>query len=78
MRLASALTAALLSVGMLGGCVEKPQTAATKKSDGKPWDSAQNAYTAQGRKSGDQASWEQQLKVRSQGQDEYSRAPTKP
>ena len=73
-----ALTAALLGAGLLGGCAEKAQTAATKKSDGKPWDSAQTAYTAQGWKAGDQTSWEQQLKARSQGQDEYSRAPAKP
>ena len=73
-----ALTAALLGAGLLGGCAEKSQTAATKKSDGKPWDSAQTAYTAQGWKAGDQTSWEQQLKARSQGQDEYSRAPAKP
>ena len=70
--------AALLSLLMLGACAEKSQLAATKKSDGKPWEGAQNAYVAQGWKPGDAASWEQQLKARSQNQNEYSRAPANP
>jgi len=73
------LTMAWLAAALvLGGCSEKPQVAGSKKSDGKPWDASQNAYVAQGWKPGDQASWEQQLKARSQGQNEYSRAPAKP
>ena len=69
---------AVLGATLLAGCAEKPQTAATKKSDGKPWESAQTPYAAQDWKGGDQASWEQQLRNRSQGQNEYSRAPAKP
>ena len=68
------LAAALLLVA----CGEKPQTAATHKSDGKPWESAQTAYTAPGWTAGDKTSWEQQIRFRSQGQNEYSRAPAKP
>ena len=68
----------LVAALALGGCGEKSQVAATKKSDGKPWEASQNAYVAQGWKPGDQASWEQQLKARSQNQNEYSRAPAKP
>ena len=78
MKLPMACLAALLGAALLGGCAEKPQTAATKKSDGKAWDSAPTAYTALGWKGGDQASWEQQLRNRSQGQNEYSRAPARP
>ncbi len=70
--------AALLGAALLGGCAEKPQTAATKKSDGQAWDGAPTAYAAPGWKGGDQATWEQQLRNRSQGQNEYSRAPAKP
>ena len=70
--------AALLSLLMLGACAEKSQLAATKKSDGKPWEGAQNAYVVQGWKPGDAVSWEQQLKARSQNQNEYSRAPANP
>jgi hypothetical protein len=63
---------------LLSGCGEQPQTSGTKKSDSKPWDGAQTGHVASGWKAGDQASWEEQLKVRSQGQNEYSRAPAKP
>ena len=68
----------LAAVLMLSACGEKLQTAGGKKVDGKPWDGAQPAYRASGWKAGDQTSWEAQMKTRSQGQDEYSRAPAKP
>ena len=67
-----------LATLLLGACGEKPQTAATHKSDGKPWESAKTAYTAPGWTAGDKTAWEQQLRLRSQGQNEYSRAPAKP
>ena len=53
------LVVAVLATG-LSACGEKAQTAqpAAKKSDGKAWDGAQNAYVAEGWKAGDQASWE--------------------
>ena len=56
---------------------EKAQTVqpAMKKSDGKAWDGAQNAYVAEGWKAGDKASWETQLRQRAQSQNEYNRAP---
>ena len=72
------LLVVVLAVVALGGCAEKAQVAATKKIDGNPWESSPSAYLAQGWKGGDQASWEQQLKARSQNQNEYSRAPAKP
>ncbi|WP_298831635.1 hypothetical protein [uncultured Piscinibacter sp.] len=62
-----------LAAGLVA-CGEKPQTAGSKKADGKSWDAAQNAFVAEGWKSGDQASWETQMKTRAQGQNEYSRA----
>lgn len=70
------LIVAVLATG-LAGCGEKAQTAqpAAKKSDGKAWDGAQNAYVAEGWKAGDQASWETQMRLRAQNQNEYSRAP---
>ena len=74
-----ALTTGLLAgMVLLAGCAEKAQVAATRKSDGKPWEASQSAYVVQGWKGGDQTSWEQQLKARSQNQNEYSRAPAKP
>ena len=63
---------------LLSACAEKPQTAATKKFDSKPWEGIQTGYASPGWKAGDQASWEEQLKTRSQGQNEYSRAPAQP
>ena len=68
----------LVLAALLCACTEKPQTAATHKADGKPWEGAQEAYVAQGWKVGDQASWEQQMRNRAQGQNEYSRAPAQP
>jgi hypothetical protein len=66
--LAAALAAAL------SACGERPQTAATRKADGIPWEGAQKSHVAQGWKPGDQASWEAQMRVRAQGQNDYSRA----
>jgi len=70
-----ALLAAALS---LGGCAEKAQTAATAKHDVPPWQSQATAYTSAGWQAGDKSSWEQQLRKRSQIQNEYSRAPAQP
>ena len=69
---------ALASALLLSACAEKPQTAATKKLDAMPWDGSQTVFAASGWKAGDRASWEEQLKTRSQGQNEYSRAPVRP
>jgi hypothetical protein len=68
------LVAALAAT--LAACGEKPQTAATKKADGKPWEGVQKSHVAQGWKPGDQASWESQLRVRAQNQNEYVRGPS--
>jgi hypothetical protein len=66
--------AALAAVLALGACTETPQTATTtKKVDAKPWQGASSPYTAPGWQQGDEASWEQQLRNRTQGQNDYSR-----
>ena len=66
----------------VGGCGDKPQTlgaASAKKADGKAWEASKSAYLAEGWKTGDQASWEAQMRARAQGQNEYSRsAPAAP
>lgn len=67
------LVAALAAA--LSACGEKPQTAATKKADGKPWEGVQKSHVAQGWKAGDKASWESQMRVRAQSQNEYARNP---
>lgn len=58
---------------VLSGCGEKPQTAATKKADTQAWQASGGAFVAEGWKAGDQASWEEQLRNRAQGQNDYSR-----
>jgi len=76
---AAATFTILAAAVLLSACAEKPQTAGTKKFDAKPWEGAPgSAYVAAGWKAGDQAAWEAHMKTRSQGQDEYSRAPAKP
>jgi hypothetical protein len=55
------------------GCGEKAQTAGQKKADAKAWDGADAAFTAGGWKSGDQKSWEEQMRARAQAQNEYAR-----
>ena len=68
----------LLSIGLLGACAERVQTAEAgrKKVDAPAWtssDAATPAFTAPGWKVGDKAAWEEQLRKRSQGQNDYVR-----
>ena len=76
-RLASSIV--LCVAASLAACGEKPQTAtaATKKSDAKAWEGADNRYVANGWKAGDRASWEEQMRARARGQNEYSRIAAK-
>ncbi|MES2960239.1 MAG: hypothetical protein V4792_18775 [Pseudomonadota bacterium] len=69
-------TIALLMMALGGaGCGEKAQTAtAAKKADAKAWESASSTYAAPDWKGGDQAAWEAQMRIRAQGQNEYSRS----
>ena len=74
-------TAMLLSCTALAlaACGEKT-AGAVKKSDAPAFQGStgQSVYTANGWKAGDQAAWDQQLRTRTQGQNEYSRAVAKP
>jgi hypothetical protein len=45
-----------------------------KKGDEKAYVAADNKYVEKGWTSGDQVTWEKQLKTRSQGQDDYVKA----
>ena len=65
--------AAALLAALLAGCAEKPQVAGTHEVDAKPWEGGREAYVAPGWKPGDKASWEAQIKHRTQGQNEYVR-----
>jgi hypothetical protein len=70
----------VIAVGLvvaLGAC-EKAQTGpSARKPDTKAWDAAQNAFVAPGWKSGDEASWESQIRNRTAGQNEYVGGPSR-
>ena len=63
----------------LAACGEKT-AGAVKKSDVPAFQGSTgaSAYMANGWKAGDQSAWDQQLRARAQGQNEYSRAPSQP
>jgi hypothetical protein len=74
MMMRGTIALAMMAVASTG-CGDKAQTAGTtKKADAKAWELAQSNHVAEGWKGGDQAAWEKQLRVRAQGQDEYSRS----
>ncbi len=71
------LTSALLACVALVACGEKPQTSTARKADAPAYSGTVAAtFAAPGWKPGDAASWEQALKKRSQGQNEYVRGST--
>lgn len=57
-------------------CMEQAQVsgeAGPRKADVPAWQGAESSHADAGWKSGDAASWEEHLKRRTQGQNEYSR-----
>ena len=66
---------ALAAVVLLAGC-EKPQVsqATKRKPDVAAYQGTDNAFADTSWKRGDSVAWEEQLRKRSQGQNEYSRA----
>ena len=58
----------------LSACGEKAQTAQTRKADTQAWSSGNSAFVAPGWKEGDRSSWEEQLRNRAQGQNDYAKA----
>jgi hypothetical protein len=65
---------ALALAGGLVACGEKPQTLGSK-SDVPAYKGTGSNFTAPGWKAGDATSWEQQLKTRTQGQNDYAKTP---
>ena len=61
---------------ILLACGERDQSlgASGKKTDGKPWQGAQNGFVASGWVPGDKASWEQKIRTRGQNQNDYAKA----
>jgi hypothetical protein len=74
MNTATRWLALAAACGMLAACGETATTDKTvRKSDRPAYQGAANPFVAEGWKAGDQASWEQQMRTRAQGQNEYSR-----
>ncbi len=70
----AAIAGLVCAAALLAACSEKPQTAQMRKSDAQPWAGAPgDPYVASGWKPGDEASWERQMRMRAQGQNEYVR-----
>ncbi len=76
----AALMALAAAGGLLAGCGEKPQTNAEGvKYDAVPWSGTGEkadtgtVFTAPGWKVGDKTAWEQQIKTRMLGQNEYNK-----
>ncbi|HUJ88206.1 MAG TPA: hypothetical protein VLX30_15265 [Burkholderiales bacterium] len=70
---------AALGLVALGGCGEKPQASSYQhgkyqgKPDTLPWDNAPLAYGGAKWDKGSKTSWEDEIKTRSQSQNEYVR-----
>ena len=71
MNRAASLYFGLAAVFVLAACGEKPQSASAHKADEPAWVAIQGNSIAPGWKVGDRASWEEQLRNRAQGQNEY-------
>jgi hypothetical protein len=71
-RLLGSCVLALAALG-LTACGEKPQTAGTRKADTQAWQTTSSGNVAPGWKQGDHASWEEQLRNRAQGQNDYAK-----
>ena len=77
-RLVRSALAAVVALGVLAACGEKPQTGAGIRSDAPAYAGTGSNFTQPGWKAGDKAGWEAQLKARQQyGQNEYTRTQSK-
>ena len=70
----TAVLAVCVALG-LAACEKTPGESGVRKSDVPAWQGSTgaSAYVANGWKAGDRPGWEQQMRTRSQGQNEYSR-----
>ena len=70
------LAAVLPIAWSVSGCGEEPQTTdARRKVNAQAYSGAVPAYTAGNWKAGDATAWEQQIRYRTQYQNEYGRLP---
>ena len=74
LRFEAAVLAAVWALGLSACSDKRDTTAAAKKLDDSPVAGAQQAgYTASGWKVGDATSWEEHMRTRAQGQNEYTK-----
>jgi hypothetical protein len=73
-RLLIVWAAALVAAG-LAGCGERShsESAVAKRAEQPAWDAAADPFVVPGWKSGDKASWQEQMTKRAQNQNEYLR-----
>jgi hypothetical protein len=64
----------IVALAALSACTEKPQTLGSgSRQDSPAFQGTGMAFSVPGWKAGDRASWEQQLKTRTQNQNDYTR-----
>ncbi len=75
MKTVMTLGAAALALASLAACGEKPQSLGGVKSDAAPYSGVgASQYAVPGWRQGDKVAWEQQLRARSLGQNDYAKA----
>jgi uncharacterized lipoprotein len=69
------LTLIVASLILLAACGERSQAMGEERDygDAPPWQGTANGYAASGWTPGDQASWQKQMQMRNQAQNEYNR-----
>jgi len=83
MKAAAKFLIGAMALLALAACGERKQTAGgespARRGDAPPWAGvASDAFVAPGWKVGEATSWENHMRARSQGQNEYSRATVNP
>ena len=68
-----AVVLALALAAAVASCEKSQSGPSAHGRDTEPWDAAQNPFVVPGWKSGDEASWESQIRNRTAGQNEYPR-----
>jgi hypothetical protein len=64
---------ALALAAAVASCEKSQSGPSARGRDTEPWDAARNPFVVPGWKSGDEASWESQIRNRTAGQNEYPR-----
>lgn len=67
------LAALLAAAAALAACGDQPQALGSKTAGPAAYQGTGTQFVAEGWKAGDETSWQTQMRVRAQGQNEYSR-----